>query len=109
MVTKCVPKTPAPTAEKNPVQLRLSFYSDGPAARLRQKLTAVTNRMFLAAKSIIIFDTTQLPTASPKDRLPVDSRSSVIYSFPRNLAENPPRVGIQMPKNTPLITMYKKL
>ena len=44
-LTKYVPETPTPTAKKKLVQLRLPFYGDGYGARLRQKLTAVTNKL----------------------------------------------------------------
>ena len=47
----------------------------------RRALNAATNRVFFAAKPVITHSTTKIPVASPKDRLPASSMSSVIYSF----------------------------
>ena len=80
-VTSYVPNNSVSTAEKKPVYIRLPFYGDGPTARLRRALTTATKRMFFAAQPVITFSTTKLPVASPKDRLPTASMSSVIYSF----------------------------
>lgn len=71
----------SPTVERKPVFLRLPFYGDGPAARLRQRLSTAVCKVFYAAKPVIVFSTTPIPVASPKDRLPSTSSSSVIYSF----------------------------
>ena len=68
-------------AEKKPIYLQLPFYGDQPAARLRQKLLAIVGRVFYAAKPVILFSTTRIPVASPKDRLSNASSSSIIYSF----------------------------
>ena len=76
-----MPHSSVPSAEKKPVYLRLPFYGDGPSARVRRALNAATSRVFFAAKPIITFSTTKIPVASPKDRLPASSMSSVIYSF----------------------------
>ena len=71
----------SPTVEKKPIFLRLPFYGDGPAARLRQRLSTAVCKVFYAAKPVFLFSTTPIPVASPKDRLPTASSSSVIYSF----------------------------
>ena len=80
-VTSTVPSTPAQTVEKKAVYLNLPFYGDGPATRLRRTLTALTRKNFPAAKTVVVFETTKLPVASPKDRLPITSMSSAIYAF----------------------------
>ena len=80
-VTSYTPNDSVPTAEKKSLYLRLPFYGDGPTSRLRRALNAATSRTYFAARPVIIFDTTKLPVASPKDRLPTASMSPVIYSF----------------------------
>ena len=64
-----------------PVYIRLPFYGDAPASRLRQRLSAAVTKVFYAAKPVTIFSTTRIPVASPKDRLPTTSQSSIIYAF----------------------------
>lgn len=81
MVTSFTPSASIPSVEKKSVFLQLPFYGDGPAARLRKALSALSSRTFFAAKPIIIFKTTPLPVRSPKDSLPTSMMSSVIYSF----------------------------
>ena len=64
-----------------PVFIRLPFYGDSAASRLRQRLSATVCKVFYAAKPVTLFSTTPIPVASPKDRLPTASQSSVIYAF----------------------------
>jgi hypothetical protein len=70
-----------PTVNLKPVYLRVPFYGDRPVSRLRERLNAAVRRVFPAAGPVLLFNTTRIPVASPKDRLPGASTSSVIYSF----------------------------
>jgi hypothetical protein len=66
--------------EKKPIFLRLPFIGDKAAAFARRTLTQ-SFRTFPAAKVTLFVSTCRIPSASPKDRLPVRLQHNIIYSF----------------------------
>jgi hypothetical protein len=72
----------SPTVEKKPVYLRLPFYGDKQASHLVKAVSTIFGKHVPAARPVFLFNTTRIPQASPKDRLPPTSTSSpIVYKF----------------------------
>jgi len=67
--------------EKKPIFLRVPFYGDKTANSLRRSFSTLISQKFFAAKPILLFRTTPIPSRSPKDRLPDACSSSLVYKF----------------------------
>ena len=77
-VRESVPKAFGP--EKKPIFLKVPFVGDKAASFVRRSLRECLS-IFPAARPLVIFETRRIPVASPKDRLFVLHKHTVIYSF----------------------------
>ena len=79
-----VPPQPKPPPvfgpEKKIVYAFLPFVGDKAAEFVKRALSS-TLKCAQAVKARVVFDTTRIPLASPKDSLPVSAQSNVIYRF----------------------------
>lgn len=66
--------------EKKAIYLKLPFIGDKAASFVR-RVTRQLFSLYPAAKPKLLFSTSRIPIASPKDKIPVLSQSNVIYSF----------------------------
>jgi hypothetical protein len=78
IVKESVPKMLGP--ERKPIFLKVPFIGDKAASFFRRSLRQCLS-VFPAARPVVIFQTSNIPVASPKDRLPVQSQHNCIYSF----------------------------